>query len=136
MAALIVTLLIDTSVVKVNDLIDKNFISLQSKLLLFSANSSLCLLLQFFIIRYVRSSFKTGRLNKTLKAKAFYVISLTSLCVLGALIGFLVFQQFYNNYYDTSISISIIVVSYGIAAALIIWLSLLFCPGINQTIAL
>jgi hypothetical protein len=126
MAVLIVTLLIDTSVVKINDLIDKNFIPLQGKLILFSVNSSLCLFLQFLIIRYVRSSLKTGRLNKTLKAKAFYVISLTSLCVLAVLIGFLVFQQFYYNYYDTSISISIITVSYGIAAALIIWLSLLF----------
>jgi hypothetical protein len=126
MAALIVTILIDTSVVKINDLIDKNFISLQSKLVLFSVNSSLCLFLQFLIIRYVKSSFKAGRLNKTLKAKAFYVISLTSLCILAALIGFLIFQQFYNNYYDTLISISIITVSYGIAAVLIIWLSLLF----------
>jgi hypothetical protein len=126
MAALIVTILIDTSVVKINDLIDKNFISLQNKLVLFSVNSSLCLFLQFLIIRYVKSSFKAGRLNKTLKAKAFYVISLTSLCILAALIGFLIFQQFYNNYYDTLISISIITVSYGIAAVLIIWLSLLF----------
>jgi len=91
MIALIVTLLIDTSVVKINDLIDKFFIPLQSKLILFSVNSSLCLFLQFFIIRYVRSSFKGGRLNKTLKVKAFYIISLTSLGVLAALIGVLIF---------------------------------------------
>jgi hypothetical protein len=126
MIALIVTLLIDTSVVKINDLIDKFFIPLRSKLILFSVNSLLCLLLQFFIIKYVSSSFKGGWLNKTLKAKAFYVISLTSLGILAALIGVLIFQQFYNNYYDTSISISIIIVSYGTAAALIIWLFLLF----------
>ena len=37
MAALIVTLLVDTSIVKINDLIDKNFISIQNKLVLFSA---------------------------------------------------------------------------------------------------
>ena len=65
MVALIVTLLIDTSIVKINDLIDKNFISIQDKLVLFSVNSSLCLLLQFFIIKYVKSSFKAGRLDKT-----------------------------------------------------------------------
>jgi hypothetical protein len=126
MIALVVTLLIDTSVVKINDLIDKFFIPLQSKLILFSVNSSLCLFLQFFIIRYVRSSFKGGRLNKTLKVKAFYIISLTSLGVLAALIGVLIFQQFYNNYYETSISISIITISYGTAAVFIIWLSLSF----------
>jgi hypothetical protein len=101
-------------------------IPLQSKLILFSVNSSLCLLLQYFTIIYVKSSFERDRLKKTLKIRAFYIISLTSLGVLAALIGVLVFQQFYNKYYKTSISISIITVSYGTAAVFIIWLSLLF----------
>jgi hypothetical protein len=70
MIALIVTLLVDTSVVKVNDLIDKYFISLQSKLILFSINNSLCVVLQIFIINYIKSAFKSDRLNKTLKVKA------------------------------------------------------------------
>jgi hypothetical protein len=126
MIALIVTLLVDTSVVKIYDLIGKYFIPLQSKLILFSINSSLCLLLQYFIIKYIQSSFKRDQLNKTLKVKAFYIISLTSLCVLGTLMGFLIFQQFYNNYYNTAISISIIMISYGTAAAFIVWLCLLF----------
>ena len=125
MAALIVTLLIDTSIVKINDLIDKNFISIQYKLVLFSVNSSVCLLLQFFIIKYVKSSFRRGRLDKR-KTKAFYVISLTSLSILGALMGILILEQFFYNYYDTSIGISIIATSYGIAAALLTWLSWLF----------
>jgi hypothetical protein len=69
---------------------------------------------------YVKSSFERDRLKKTLKIRAFYIISLTSLGVLAALIGVLVFQQFYNKYYKTSISISIITVSYGTAAVFII----------------
>ena len=126
MIALIVTVLIDTSVVKINDLIDKYLIPLQSKLMLFAVNSSLCLLLQFFIIKYLQSSFKRDRLNNTLKVQSFYKISLISLCVLGTFIGFLIFQLFYNNYYNTSISIFIITISYGTATAFIIRLSLLF----------
>ena len=126
MIALIVTVLIDTSVVKINDLIDKYFIPMQSKVMLFAVNSSLCLLLQFLMIKYLQSSFKRDRLNKTLKVQSFYKISLISLCVLATLIGILIFQQFYNNYYNTSISIFIIMISYGTAAAFIIWLSLLF----------
>ena len=58
MITLIVTVLIYTSVGKINDLIDKNFISLQSKLILFTVNSSLCLLLQFQIIKYLQNSIK------------------------------------------------------------------------------
>ena len=126
MIALIVTVLIDTSVVKINDLIDKYFIPMQSKLILFSINSSLCLLLQFVIIKYLQSSIKRDQLNKTLKIKTFYKIALISVCILATLIGILIFQQFYYNYYYTSISILIIMISYGIAAGFIMWLSLLF----------
>jgi hypothetical protein len=71
MAALIVTILIDTSVVKINDLIDKYFIPLQSKLILFAVNSSLCVFLQFLIIKYLQSSFKRNQLKKTLRIQAF-----------------------------------------------------------------
>ena len=126
MIALIVTVLIDTSVVKINDLIDKYFIPLQSKVMLFAVNSSLCLLLQFLMIKYLQSSFKRDRLNNTFKVQSFYKISLISLCVLATFIGFLIFQLFYNNYYNTSISIFIITISYGTATAFIIRLSLLF----------
>ncbi len=126
MIALIVTVLIDTSVVKINDLIDKNFIPLQSKLILFAINSSFCLLLQFFIIKYLQSSFKRDRLNNTLKVQSFYIVSLISICVLGISIGFMIFQLFYNNYYNTSMIIFIITISYGTATAFMMRLCLLF----------
>lgn len=131
MIALLIIILIDTSVVKINDLIDKYFIPMQSKLMLFAINSLLCLLLQFFIIKYIESSFKRDRLSKK-KAKTFYIMSLISICVLGAFIGFLIFQLFYNNYYNTSIIIFIITISYGTAAVFIIRLSLLFFSWFNS----
>jgi hypothetical protein len=125
--ALIATILIDTSVVKINDLIDKYFIPLQGKLILFSVNSSLCLLLQYLIVRYLKASFEIDRsTKKKFRVKSFYIIFLASLGLLAALIGALIFEVFYNRYYDTSISISIVALSYGISGALIIWLSLLF----------
>ena len=49
--------------------IDKNFIPIQDRLVLFSVNSSLCMVLQFLIIKYVKSSFKVGRLKKTLRLR-------------------------------------------------------------------
>jgi hypothetical protein len=125
MIALIITLLIDTSLVKINDLIDKNFIRLQGKLILFSINSSLCFFLQL-IIKYVTNSFNKYQLNKSIKVKAFYTMSLSSLLILSTLTGFMVFQQFYSSYYEISIAISIIAVSYGSAAAFTILLSILF----------
>lgn len=126
MIALVLTSIVDISIVKINDLVDKYFIPLQGKLMLFAVNSSVCLLLQFLLIRYIQGSFKGDRLIRALKVKAIHTISLISLCILASLVGFLTFQLFYNNYYDTSISIAIITISYGTATGLLIWLSSLF----------
>ena len=126
MIALVVCSIIDVSLVKINDLIDKYFIPIQGRLVLFSLNGSLCLLLQFFLIKYIRGSFKGDRMHKTLKVRAIHTISLISLTILAALIGFSIFQQFYYGYYSMSINIAIITISYGTAASLLIWKSILF----------
>jgi hypothetical protein len=126
MIGLIITSIIDVSIVKINDLIDKYFIPMQGKLILFTVNSSVCLLLQFYLVRHIYDSFQRHRPNRTLKVKAIFAVSLLSLSILTVLIGYLIFQQFYNNYYDTLLTISIIALSYGTAAGLVIWLSLLF----------
>jgi len=123
---LLVVVVIDTSVVKINDLIDKYFIPLQGKQILFSINCSLIMFFQFIAVKYVTDSYKTDRLNKSLRIKILYLISLTSMSVLGALLGFMMFELFYFSYYDTVISISIILLSYGTAAAFITWLAILF----------
>ena len=126
MIALAVTLIIDTSFVKINDLIDKYFIPMESKLILFSVNSSTCLLLQFIILKYVMNTFASHRLSNTPKIRIYYLISLTALIVLAIFVGLLVFQQFYYGYYETWINIVIIAISYGTSAFLIMWVALLF----------
>jgi hypothetical protein len=122
MIGVVITILIDTSVVKVNDLIDKYFLPLESKLILFTVNSVACLVLQYFIIRYINNSFEGERRSKTLKIKSVHLISIVSLAILGISIGLLIFQQFYYRYYESWTSIMTIIVSYGTAAALIAWL--------------
>jgi hypothetical protein len=124
--ALVVALLIDTSIVKINDLVDKHFIPIQSKVLLFLVNSSLVILLQFIAVRFVTNTFKKDRSIKLLWVNRFYIISVASLCVLASLMGSLILELFYYGYYDTAISISIILISYGTGAAFIMWLSFLF----------
>jgi hypothetical protein len=126
MIGLIVTSIVDISIVKINDLIDKFFIPQQGRLILFAINSTLCLFLQFYLVMYVHTFFQRERLNRTLKVKAIYVGSLLSFSILASLIGFLIFQQFYNSYYNTSVVVGIILLGYGTAASFVIWLSFLF----------
>jgi hypothetical protein len=133
MIALIATILIDAAIVKIYDITDKSFIPLQPKVILFSLNSIACLLLQFLIIRQLRSSFRIDKSNGRLRTNLMYIISLTALCSLGSLIGFLVFQQFYYHYYSTVITIYIITISYGTSVAFVIWLSFLFFSWYRTT---
>ncbi|HET6730665.1 MAG TPA: hypothetical protein VFH04_03620, partial [Nitrososphaeraceae archaeon] len=84
MLALIVVMLIDTSVVKIYEVINKSFAPFYTKILLFSSNALLCLVLQYVVLRQVWTWLH--QLNDQLHAKGFYRISLFALCILGALL--------------------------------------------------
>jgi hypothetical protein len=126
MIGLIVTVVIDISIVKVYDLVDKSFISDETKFLLFSINTSVCIALEFIIIKYLYTSFKGYRWKKSLKINLLYRISFISLLTIGALMTVLIFQQLYYNYYKIIIPILIVIISYIIASTFIIILSILF----------
>ena len=126
MMGLIVTIVIDTSIVKVYDLVDKSFIPAQVKSFLFSINTSICIILQFILINYLQRSFKRHLIIKTLNVNLLFRILLVSLVVIGTLMGVLIFQQFYNNYYKISLPMLIVIISYGIASSFILRLSILF----------
>ena len=68
MIALIVTVVIDISIVKVYDLVDKSFISDETKFLLFSINTSVCIVLEFIIIKYLYTSFKRLPIKENIKS--------------------------------------------------------------------
>lgn len=121
---LFIILLIDTSLIKVYDLIDKYFISTQKKILLFSLNSSICLILQFLIINYIRIYFKSKftRLN----VKLFSSFAIAGICFSSILIGSIIFHMVSFHYYNkTSLLITINIV-YLIASVFVIRLALLF----------
>jgi hypothetical protein len=127
--ALIAIILIDTSVVKIYEIIDKDFAPSQLKILLFSAEALLCLLLQFLLLKQVWNSFKTNQSYSRLQVR----ISLISLSVLGILIAIMIFQLYYFNQYSSFLTLAIIIISYGTAAGFIIWLSWMFLSWYRST---
>ena len=122
-------MLIDTSVVKIYEIIDKDFLPSQVKILLFSGEALLCLLLQFLLLQQVWNSFKTNQSHSRLQVR----ISLISLSVLGALIAIMIFQMYYFNQYSSFLTIAIIIISYGTATGFIIWLSWMFLSWYRST---
>lgn len=122
-------MLIDTSFVKIYEIIDKDFAPIQSKMLLFSVEALSCLILQFFLLKQVWNSFKSSQLHGRLQVG----ISIVSLSVLGTLIATMIFQMYYYNQYSSFITIALIAISYGTAAVFIFWLSWLFLSWYSST---
>ena len=60
---LMVSLLIDTSVIKLYDLLTKNIVSIETREIFFSLNASISLLLQFILLRYIRSLIRKDQLG-------------------------------------------------------------------------
>ena len=120
-----ITLLIDTSLIRVYDLINKNFIQIQNKTILFALNISLCFLFQFIIIRYLQNIIRHDRRSNQINSKLYKIYTASAL-LLGSLVGYAIFQEFYNNYYDKYILIFIIIISYATASLFLIRLSILF----------
>ena len=127
---LVITLLVDTSIIKVYDLIDKYFISVQEKILLFSLNSSICLVLQFIIINYIRTYFerKFPRIN----IKLFSIFAITGIGLSSILIGLIIFHMVSFHHYQKSLLLIMININYLIASVFVIRLALLFITWFKQ----
>jgi hypothetical protein len=121
---LVIALLIDTSIIKVYDLIDKYFISTQEKILLFSLNSFICLILQLIIINYIRRYFerKFTRIN----VKVFSLFLIAGIGLSSILIGSMIFHMIYFHNYDKNLLSILVNINYIIATVFVIRLALLF----------
>ena len=121
---LVITLLIDISIIKVYDLIDKYFISTQEKILLFSLNSSICLILQFIIINYIRRYFE--RKFTQINVKVFSIFLIAGICLSSILIGLIIFYMVSFQNYDKNLLSIMVNINYLIASVFVIRLALLF----------
>ena len=126
MLGLITTLLIDTSIVKIYDIVDKNFIPTYYKVMLFSVNSLTCLIFQYLIVRYLRSSFQKYLFNQAPHSNLFYRIFFISLSLQAISFGFLTSQMFYDNSYYTLMIIMVIIISYLTTSLFLVILSIFF----------
>ena len=122
---LIVTVVIETTFIKTYDLVEKFFLPIQEKIVLFSLLTFFILILQYFILRYLNKILNI-KLTKQINSNLYYRVSIFSIIILGILFGLLIYQMFFFNYYNTSIVILIIILIYGLASFFMLRLSLLF----------
>lgn len=126
MICLIVTVVIDTSIIKIYDLSYKHFVSMQNKITLFAVNSSLCLVLQCLAIYYIRHSVEKNTRDRRLGIQFVQKILIISISVLATSLAILTIQMHYNASYDSWNLIFIISFTYGTASVILIILCTLF----------
>lgn len=126
------TIIIDISIVKIYDLIDKYFLSVDYKILLFSINSAVSLFIQFMALSYLNNLFQHDKTVLKLATRKFYSITFFSLISSGILIGILIYQQIFNHEYDVFFIILIVVINYGVASIMLIILTILFIRWYRQ----
>ncbi len=126
MICLIVTVVLDTSIIKIYDLSYKHFVSMQNKITLFAVNSSLCLVLQCLAIYYIRHSVEKNTRDRRLGIQFVQKILIISISVLATSLAILTIQMYYNSSYDSWNLIFIISFTYGTASVILIILCTLF----------
>lgn len=111
LSGIFITIIIDLSFVKVYDLINKDFIPIERKELIFFVNSLICFLLQFLLIHYLNGILIQPRFVN-LGYKKYYIFSVSAFLLTGILVSSLAFQQIFENYYSTFLLLVLSAIAY------------------------
>jgi hypothetical protein len=117
--ALMVFILVDTVLLTFYDTIDKNFIPIQTKKIIFSVISILTLAFQLIILRHLIKLNSKAKVDRRIDIRLVSNVVRCSLYLMVALFGILIFQIFYSNYYDTILLMAIVGITYGTSSLIV-----------------
>jgi len=117
--ALMTIILIDTFLIKFYDLVDKNFIPILEKKIIFTAIVFGFISLEFIMINYVKKLIAKEKSNSKMDVKITSLLASLSYYALMILFSLLIFELYYFDYYDTLLIMIIISISFGVASIFI-----------------
>jgi hypothetical protein len=116
---LMVFILVDTVLLTFYDTIDKNFIPIQMKRIIFSVISILSLVFQLIILQYLIKLNSKAKVDRKIDIRLVSNVLRSSLYLMIVLFGILIFQIFFSNYYDTILLMTIVGIAYGISSLIV-----------------
>jgi hypothetical protein len=122
---LMISLLIDTTFIKLYDVVSKNTLSIETRVIVFSINISVSLILQLVLLKYAKE-LTANQLGTKTSFRPFSRFAQLSYYWLILLISFLIFQLFYFSYYNSYVLMLIVLTTYGVSSVLIGKISMLF----------
>lgn len=127
---LITIMVIDISLVRTYDVINKQFMSIQDKQFLFSITSIACIVLQFLLLEIIKPRHK-GKTKDKVNARLSYKITKYVQCGLGGLVLFIVVQIHTGSYYSTLALLTTILGSYALCIGILVRLLTQILRGVS-----
>ena len=119
MAILVPLIVVDISLVRVYDVISKQFISYDTKEILFGIISVSIIVAQYVLLRFVIPPTTLNHKSDKLRVKQMYFVIKMVQYILLVIVVILILQTILQSYYSTFILLLVIVISYSISVGIL-----------------
>lgn len=121
---MLVCVILDTSLIKIYNIVDKNILSISEKKILFLLNSLFLFGVEFSFLIILKKHL--DQYNNTNFSKNTFRLTIAFLATIVSVFFILFYQIFFLNYYEKKLVIIITILSYGTASFLLMMLCLRF----------
>ena len=119
-SVLLVLMIIDISLIRVYDIIAKQFISIDTKEILFGIISIACLIAEYLVLKLIKPAQSEDKRKNKLHIISMYRVTKAVLYAIGAIVVFAILQILYSSHYDTIILSAIILGSYTLSIGILL----------------
>jgi hypothetical protein len=134
-SALIILMVSDISLIRIYDIISKQFIPTNTKEILFAIISISCLIAEYLLLEFIKPLHNKNKSENKLHVNLLYIITKATQYVIGAIVASLILQILLLSKYSNIVLLAIILVSYvlsiGILSSFIIRILTLLPPKRN-----
>jgi hypothetical protein len=117
-SALIVLMVIDIALFRIYDIINKQFISIYTKEILFAIISISCLVSEYLLLEFVKPRDENKSRSK-LHDSLLYSVTKGAQYVIGAIVVILILQILFSSYYNNIILLALILCSYVLSIGIL-----------------
>jgi hypothetical protein len=118
-SVLLVLMVIDISLIRVYDIIVKQFISIDTKEILFGIVSIACLVAEYLVLKLIKPALGDDRSKNKLHVISIYRITNVAQYVIGAIVVFAILHILSSSYYNTIVLLAVILCSYTLCIGIL-----------------
>lgn len=118
-SALIVLMITDIALFRIYDIINKQFISIYTKEILFAIISISCLVAEYLLLEFIKPLRDENKSKNKLHVSLLYSVTKGAQYVIGAIVVLLILQILLSSYYGNIILLAIILCSYVLSIGIL-----------------